>query len=47
MTIDSVIHQVLSGRVLGLKAGGMNCRQVAAYRNGEDVSSWTGKCFLT
>ena len=45
MTIDRVIHRVLSGRVLGLNAGGM-CRQIAAYRNGEGVSLWTGKRFL-
>ena len=46
MTIDRVIHRVLSGRVLGLKAGGMNCRQIAAYLNCEGVSLWTGKRFL-
>ena len=47
MTIDSVIHQVLSGRVLGLIVGSIYCRQIAAYRNGEGMSSSTGKRFCT
>ena len=46
MTIDRVIHQVLSGRIFGLKVGSIYCRQIAAYRNGEGVSLWTGKRFL-
>ena len=45
MTIDRVIHRVLSGRVLGLKAGGMNCRQIAAYRNGEGCPRGPGRGF--
>ncbi len=43
MTIDRVIHQVLSGRILGLKAGGMNCRQIAAYLNGEGCPRGPGR----
>jgi hypothetical protein len=38
-------HQALIDRILGLKEGGMNCRQIAAYLNDEGVSSWTGKRF--
>ena len=45
MTIDRVIHRTLIHRIFGLKAGGMNCCQIAAYLNGEGVSSWTGKRF--
>lgn len=39
------VHQALIDRILGLKEGGMNCRQIAAYLNDEGVSSWTGKRF--
>jgi hypothetical protein len=38
-------HQALIDRILGLKEGGMNCRQIAAYLNDEGVTSWTGKWF--
>ena len=38
-------HQALIDRILELKEGGMNCRQIAAYLNDEGVSSWTGKRF--
>jgi hypothetical protein len=38
-------HQALIDRILGLKEGGMNCSQIAAYLNDEGVSSWTGKRF--
>lgn len=38
-------HQALIDRILGLKEGGMNCRQIAAYLNDEGVLSWTGKRF--
>ena len=38
-------HQALIDRILGLKEGGVNCRQIAAYLNDEGVSSWTGKRF--
>jgi len=38
-------HQALIDRILGLKEDGMNCRQIAAYLNGEGVTSWTGKRF--
>ncbi len=38
-------HQALIDRILGLKEGGMNCRQIAAYLNDEGVTSWTGKRF--
>ena len=46
MTTDHVIHQALFERILGLKVGSIYCRQIAAYRNGEGVSLWTGKRFL-
>jgi hypothetical protein len=38
-------HQALIDRILGMKEGGMNCSQIAAYLNDERVSSWTGKRF--
>jgi hypothetical protein len=38
-------HQALIDRILGLKEGGMNCRQIATYLNDEGVTSWTGKRF--
>jgi len=38
-------HQALIDRILGLKKGGLNCRQIAAYLNDEGVTSWTGKRF--
>lgn len=38
-------HQALIDRILGLKEGGMNCRQIAAYLNDGGVTSWTGKRF--
>ena len=38
-------HQALIDRILGLKEGGMNCRQIAAYLNDEGLTSWTGKRF--
>ncbi len=38
-------HQALIDRILGLKEGGLNCRQIAAFLNAEGVSSWTGKRF--
>ena len=41
-----VIHQALFERIFGLKVGSIYCRQIAAYRNGEGVSLWTGKRFL-
>ena len=45
MTTDHVIHQALFERIFGLKVGSIYCRQIAAYRNGEGVSLWTGKRF--
>lgn len=44
--LDSA-HQALIGRILGLKEGGMNCSQIAAYLNDKGVTSWTGKRFYT
>ena len=38
-------HHALIDRILGLKEGGVNCRQIAAYLNDEGVTSWTGKRF--
>ncbi len=38
-------HQALIDRILGLQDVGLNCRQIAAYLNGEGVTSWTGKRF--
>jgi hypothetical protein len=38
-------HQALIDRILGLKEGGLNCRQIAAYLNDQGVTSWTGKRF--
>jgi hypothetical protein len=38
-------HQALIDRILGLKQGGMNCSQIAAYLNDEGVTSRTGKRF--
>ena len=38
-------HQALIDRILGLKEGGMTCRQIATYLNDEGVTSWTGKRF--
>jgi hypothetical protein len=39
------VHQALIDRILGLKEGGLNCRQIAAYLNDEGVTSWGGKRF--
>ncbi len=47
MTTDHVIHQALFERIFGLKVGSIYCRQIAAYRNGEGMSSSTGKRFCT
>ena len=45
MVLVDPAHQALIDRILGLKKGGMNCCQIAAYLNDEGVSSWTGKRF--
>ena len=39
------VHQAFIDRILELKEGGMNCRQIAAYLNDGRVTSWTGKSF--
>ena len=38
-------HQALIDRILGLKEGGMTCRQIAVYLNDQGVTSWNGKRF--
>ncbi len=38
-------HQALIDRILGLKEGVLNCRQIAAHLNDQGVTSWTGKRF--
>ncbi len=38
-------HQALIDRILRLKDGGLNCRQIAAFLNDQGVTSWTGKRF--
>ncbi len=42
--LDSA-HQALIDRILVLKVGGLNCRQIAAYLNDQGVTSWIGKRF--
>ena len=38
-------HQALIDRIMRLHKNGMNCRQIAAYLNEEEVTSWTGRRF--
>jgi len=40
-------HQALIDTILGLKEGGLNCRQIAEKLNDEGVTSWNGKKFYS